>query len=39
MPLNCFLAAWKESFRHLFPIPVLAVISGILPILIGWPSS
>jgi len=39
MPLNCFLSAWRKPFRHLFPIPVLAVISGILPILIGWPSS
>ncbi len=39
MPLNCFLTAWKESFRHLFPIPVLAVITGIVPILFGWPSS
>jgi hypothetical protein len=39
MPLNCFLTAWKKPFRHLFPIPVLAVISGIVPILIAWPSS
>lgn len=39
MPLNCFLTAWKEVFRHLFPIPVLSVVTGVLPIVIGWPSS
>jgi hypothetical protein len=38
MPLNCFLTAWKTSFRHLFPVPVLAVLAGIIPILIGWPT-
>jgi hypothetical protein len=37
MPLNCFLTAWKEPFRHLFFIPVLAVVAGIVPILFGWP--
>ena len=39
MPLNCFLTAWKKHFRHLFPIPVLAVITGIVPLLLGWPPS
>ena len=39
MPLCCFLTAWKVSFRHLFPIPVLAVGTGIVPILFGWPLS
>ena len=39
MPLNCFLTAWKEPFRHLFAIPVLAVVAGIAPILLGWPST
>ena len=39
MPLNCFLTAWKEPFRHLFFVPVLAVVAGIAPILLGWPSS
>jgi hypothetical protein len=39
MPLNCFLTAWKTSFRHFFPIPVLAVVAGIAPILLGWPSA
>ncbi|NNC66315.1 MAG: hypothetical protein HKN84_16150 [Gammaproteobacteria bacterium] len=39
MPLCCFLAAWKKPLRHLFPIPVLAVLAGIVPILQGWPAS
>lgn len=25
MPLNCFLSGWKKPFRHLFPIPVIAL--------------
>ncbi|MGA8740880.1 MAG: hypothetical protein WB561_06810 [Terracidiphilus sp.] len=36
MPLCCFLAAWRKSLRHLFPVPVLAVTTGILSILVGW---
>ena len=39
MPLCCFLSAWKKSMRHLFPVPVIAVLTGIVPILTGWPSS
>ena len=39
MPLCCFLAAWKKPLRHLFPLPVLAVLVGVIPILIGWPGS
>ena len=39
MPLSCFLAAWKKSFRHLFPVPVLSVLIGIIAILLGWSSS
>lgn len=39
MPLCCFLSAWRKSMRHLFPVPVLAVLAGILPILAGWPQS
>ena len=35
MPLCCLLAAWRKSFRHLFPIPVVAVFSAILLVLIG----
>ena len=37
MPLCCFLAAWRKPFRHLFPIPVLAVLTGIVSLLMGWP--
>ena len=33
MPVCCFLSAWRKPWRHLFPIPVLAVMSGILAIL------
>ena len=36
MPLCCYLAAWKKYFRHLFPIPVLAVATGIVAVLYGW---
>ena len=39
MPLCCFLTAWRKPFRHLFPVPVLSVLAGIIPILLGWPSS
>lgn len=38
MPLCCFLTAWRTHFRYLFPIPVISVALGIVPILIGWPS-
>lgn len=37
MPICCFLAAWKKPFRHLFPIPVLAVLAGIVITLYAWP--
>jgi hypothetical protein len=36
MPLICFLAAWRPPFRHLFPIPVVGVLTGILSLLTGW---
>jgi len=35
MPLCCFLSAWHKPFRHMFPIPVLAVMAGIVPIVMG----
>ncbi len=28
LPIVCFLSAYKKSFRHLFPIPVMALLSG-----------
>jgi hypothetical protein len=37
MPACCFLTAWKKPLRYLFPIPVLAVLAGIVPVLLGWP--
>ena len=36
MPLVCFLSAWRKPMRHLFPIPVVSVLAGVLAILIGW---
>lgn len=37
MPACCFLAAWREPFRHLFPIPVICVLVGLVATLWGWP--
>jgi hypothetical protein len=36
MPACCFLTAWKPAFRHLFPIPVLAVLLGLGGLIRGW---
>jgi energy-converting hydrogenase Eha subunit A len=36
MPLVCYLSAWRKSYRHLFPIPVIAVGAAILAVLLGW---
>jgi len=36
MPLCCFLAAWREPFRHFFAIPVLGVFLGAGALLLGW---
>jgi hypothetical protein len=36
MPTCCFLTAWRAGFRHLFPIPVLGVLSGLGGLLGGW---
>jgi len=30
MPLACYLSAFKKPFRHLFPVPVLAIMGGII---------
>lgn len=35
MPTCCFLAAWRPSFRHLFAVPVLGVLTGIAATLVG----
>lgn len=34
MPTCCFLTAWRQPMRHLFPIPVLSAAAGILTILV-----
>jgi hypothetical protein len=36
MPLTCFLTAWKERYRELFPIPVTFVLAGIASLLAAW---
>ena len=36
MSLTCFLAAWRKPFRHLFPVPVAGVLTGIVCLLAGW---
>ena len=36
MPLCCFLTAWRKPFRHLFPVPVISVLAGIVFFLMGW---
>lgn len=35
MPTCCFLTAWHQPMRHLFPIPVLSAATGIAIILIN----
>ena len=30
MPLICFLSAWRKPLRHLFPIPVIAALVGVI---------
>jgi hypothetical protein len=29
MPLNCFVTAWKKTFRHLFFVPAGSTLGGI----------
>ena len=36
MPTVCFLSAWRKPFRHLFFIPVLGVLTGVVGTLAGW---
>jgi hypothetical protein len=35
MPAICFLAGWREPFRRLFFVPVTALVSAVVLILIG----
>jgi hypothetical protein len=30
MPLVCGLSAWREAFRHLFPIPVVSLVGAVV---------
>lgn len=34
MPVVCFLSAWRKTMRHLFPIPVLSILAGVVTFLI-----
>jgi hypothetical protein len=29
MPAACYLAAWRQPFRHLFPVPVTCMVLGV----------
>jgi len=29
MPAVCYLAAWRQPFRHLFPVPVACMVLGV----------
>lgn len=35
MPACCFLSAWKKGFTRLFPIPVVAVATGVATLLLN----
>jgi hypothetical protein len=35
MPAACFLTAWREPFRHVFAIPVAALVLAVVFTLIG----
>ena len=35
MPLVCFMAAWRKGLRHLFPLPVLALVAAVVLVLFG----
>jgi hypothetical protein len=37
MPTVCFLSAWKKNFRHLFFIPVVALMIGVIQTLRNGP--
>ena len=37
MPCCCFLSAWRKPMRHLFPIPVVATLAGLILLLWSWP--
>lgn len=36
MPICCFLTAWRKPLQHLFPVPVIALATGLVSIFLGW---
>lgn len=36
MPICCFLTAWRREFRHSFPIPVLAISTSIILVVVAF---
>jgi len=36
MPLNCFMTAWKTTFRHLFFVPAGSTLGGIACLLFSF---
>jgi hypothetical protein len=37
MPVTCFLTAWRPGWRYAFAIPVLALVTAVVLLLIGGP--
>ena len=37
MPAVCFLTGWREPFRHLFFIPVVALMGAVVLTILGGP--
>lgn len=35
MPVVCFLAAWRMHLRHLFVVPVIALMAAVILVLVG----
>jgi hypothetical protein len=38
MPLVCYLAAWRKTLGHLFPVPVLFLLGAALAFIVGQTS-
>lgn len=36
MPLCCFLTAYRERMRILFPLPVTSLLGAVVALLLGW---
>ena len=35
MPTVCFLSSWRKPFRHLFFVPVVLLVGGVVLILLA----